>query len=58
MLQSAISRQREVLADASAVQFTRNPDGLLGQVNIAVDRSGGPNHGNIYMVCSLLPATA
>lgn len=28
ILQAAISRQREVLADASAVQFTRNPDGL------------------------------
>lgn len=28
MLQSAVSRQREFLADASAVQFTRNPDGL------------------------------
>jgi Zn-dependent protease with chaperone function/uncharacterized tellurite resistance protein B-like protein len=28
LLQAAVSRQREVLADASAVQFTRNPDGL------------------------------
>ncbi|PZV04225.1 MAG: transcriptional regulator [Leptolyngbya sp.] len=28
ILQSAVSRQREFLADASAVQFTRNPDGL------------------------------
>jgi Zn-dependent protease with chaperone function len=37
MLQSAISRQREVLADASAVQFTRNPDGLLG----ALKKIGG-----------------
>ncbi len=30
IIQSAISRQREFLADASAVQFTRNPYGLLG----------------------------
>ncbi|MDZ4199485.1 MAG: M48 family metalloprotease, partial [Kiritimatiellia bacterium] len=30
MLQSAISRQREVLADAAAIQFTRNPSGLAG----------------------------
>ncbi len=30
MLQSAISRQREYLADASAVQFTRNPDTIAG----------------------------
>ena len=37
MLQSAISRQRELLADASAVQFTRNPDGLVG----ALKKIGG-----------------
>jgi len=30
LIQAAISRQREFLADASAVQFTRNPDGLAG----------------------------
>jgi len=30
LIQSAISRQREYLADASAVQFTRNPDGIAG----------------------------
>ena len=28
ILQAAVSRQRERLADASAVQFTRNPEGL------------------------------
>ncbi len=28
MLQAAVSRQREKLADSSAVQFTRNPQGL------------------------------
>jgi Zn-dependent protease with chaperone function len=28
LIQSGISRQREFLADASAVQFTRNPDGI------------------------------
>lgn len=28
LIQSAISRQREFLADASAVQFTRNPSGI------------------------------
>jgi len=33
MIQSAISRQREYLADAAAVQFTRNPDGLAGALN-------------------------
>jgi len=30
ILQAAVSRQRERLADASAVQFTRYPDGLKG----------------------------
>lgn len=30
MIKSAVSRQREFLADASAVQFTRYPDGLAG----------------------------
>ncbi|QDG51889.1 M48 family metallopeptidase [Persicimonas caeni] len=30
IIKSAISRQREYLADASAVQFTRNPKGLSG----------------------------
>ena len=30
MLQAAISRRREYLADATAVQFTRNPEGLSG----------------------------
>jgi Zn-dependent protease with chaperone function len=30
LIQSAVSRQREFLADASAVQFTRNPAGLSG----------------------------
>ena len=30
LIKSAVSRQREYLADSSAVQFTRNPDGLAG----------------------------
>ena len=30
LLKSLVSRQREYLADASAVQFTRNPEGLIG----------------------------
>jgi Zn-dependent protease with chaperone function len=30
LIKSAVSREREYLADASAVQFTRNPDGLGG----------------------------
>ncbi|PZV08572.1 MAG: hypothetical protein DCF32_04560 [Leptolyngbya sp.] len=30
LIKSAVSREREFLADASAVQFTRNPEGLTG----------------------------
>ncbi|MFJ2426186.1 M48 family metallopeptidase [Pseudomonas sp. P1.31] len=30
LIKAAVSRQREFLADASAVQFTRNPQGLAG----------------------------
>lgn len=37
LIQAAISRQREFLADASAVQYTRNPDGIAG----ALQRIGG-----------------
>jgi Zn-dependent protease with chaperone function len=33
LIKSAISRQREFLADASAVQFTRNPTGLAGALD-------------------------
>ncbi|MEZ4578339.1 MAG: M48 family metalloprotease [Desulfobacterales bacterium] len=35
MIQSAVSRQREYLADASAVQFTRNPPGIAGALKSA-----------------------
>jgi len=36
IIQSAVSRQREFLADASAVQYTRNPEGIAG----ALERIG------------------
>jgi Zn-dependent protease with chaperone function len=36
VIKAAVSREREFLADASAVQFTRNPDGIAG----ALDRIG------------------
>ena len=32
-----------------------NPSGLAGQVNLAVDKSGGPNNGNVYVLCSVDP---
>ncbi len=37
IIRAAISRQREFLADASAVQYTRNPDGIAG----ALKKIGG-----------------
>ncbi|MFI5357269.1 MAG: M48 family metallopeptidase [Opitutales bacterium] len=37
LIQAAVSRQREFLADASAVQFTRNPAGISG----ALQKIGG-----------------
>ncbi len=37
LIQAAVSRQREFLADASAVQFTRNPQGIGG----ALKKIGG-----------------
>ncbi|GAB1489877.1 M48 family metallopeptidase [Opitutaceae bacterium] len=37
LIQAAVSRQREYLADASAVQFTRNPNGIVG----ALKKIGG-----------------
>ena len=42
LLKSAISRQREFLADAAAVQFTRNPLGLAG----ALKKIGGLDEGS------------
>jgi Zn-dependent protease with chaperone function len=42
LIKSAVSRQREFLADASAVQFTRNPEGLVG----ALKKIGGWTEGS------------
>ncbi|TGN39894.1 M48 family metallopeptidase [Marinobacter confluentis] len=40
LIQSAVSRQREMLADASSVQFTRNPDGIAGALFKIGEKSG------------------
>ena len=42
IIKAAVSRQREFLADASAVQFTRNPDGISG----ALKKIGGYKEGS------------
>ena len=40
LIKAAVSRQREFLADASSVQFTRNPDGIAEALKII----GGASH--------------
>ena len=42
LIKSAVSRQREYLADASAVQFTRDPNGIAD----ALKKIGGYSHGS------------
>ena len=42
LIKAAVSRQREYLADAAAVQFTRNPDGISG----ALKKIGGHYQGS------------
>src|SRR5690554_8076388 len=34
LIKAAVSRQREYLADASAVQYTRNPSGIAGALKV------------------------
>lgn len=42
IIQASVSRQREYLADASAVQFTRHPRGLASALRKVAGRSGAP----------------
>lgn len=39
LIKAAVSRQREFLADASAVQFTRNPRGIAGALKVIASHS-------------------
>jgi len=50
LIQAALSRQREFLADASAVQFTRNPDGIAGALKSI---GGWVNHAQIESPAAL-----
>ena len=43
LIKAAVSRQREFLADAAAVQFTRQPDGIAG----ALKKIGGDEEGSL-----------
>ncbi|MCB9489663.1 MAG: M48 family metallopeptidase [Deltaproteobacteria bacterium] len=47
IIKAAVSRQREFLADASAVQFTRNPDGLAGALRKIMHAPSGSLIGNV-----------
>ncbi|MGB1090929.1 MAG: M48 family metallopeptidase [Oceanobacter sp.] len=40
LIKAAVSRQREFLADASAVQFTRNPESIAGALKVIGHGSG------------------
>jgi len=45
LIKASVSRQREYLADASAVQFTRDPDGISG----ALKKIGGDSQGALIV---------
>ena len=48
LIKSALARQREFLADASSVQFTRNPDGIAGALDQIKSSSAGTLIANRY----------
>ena len=59
IVQMAVSRQREYLADASAVEFTRNPTGLMEALQILGGdktpmKSSGAATDNMYIVSPAL----
>ena len=48
LIKAAVSRQREYLADASSVQFTRNPEGIAGALDQIRASGAGSLIGNRY----------
>jgi len=48
LIKAAVSRQREYLADASSVQFTRNPDAVAGALDQIALAKRGTRVGNRY----------
>jgi Zn-dependent protease with chaperone function len=48
LIKSAVSRQREFLADASAVQFTRNPSGIAGALKKIASYKTGSRMQNVH----------
>jgi Zn-dependent protease with chaperone function len=61
LLKASVSRQREYLADASAVQFTRNPDGIAGalkkigglQAGSTIDNPHAPEVSHLFFASAL-----
>ncbi len=59
VIRAAVSRQREFLADAAAVQLTRNPDGLAGALakigaqGSAVASAGAPEVSHLFFANGL-----
>lgn len=59
LIKSAVSRQREFLADASAIQFTRNPDGIgnalrkIGGLSRSDPAAASIHHPNAEMLSHL-----
>jgi Zn-dependent protease with chaperone function len=53
MIKAAVSRQREFLADASSVQFTRNPDGLVSALGKIRDDNKVISNGMAGEMCHM-----
>jgi hypothetical protein len=59
LIKAAISREREFLADASAVQFTRNPEGIggalrkIGGLSVTLPLGSQIDHANAEMLSHL-----
>lgn len=60
LIRAAVSRQREFLADASAVQFTRNPKGLVGAftkiaagLGSRIENPNAPQAGHFFFASGL-----
>ncbi len=58
MIRAAVGRQREYLADASAVQFTRNPEGIGSALALIAAQSGVVEHQNADEVSHMFIAAA
>jgi len=58
LIQAAVSRQRERLADASGVQFTRNPAGLAGALKKIGGSSSIVEHAHVQETAHLFFAPA